>query len=74
LFCFVLLLDDTILTRVKWNLSVIFICVSFTVEDVEHFFFFFFFFFAFGTSSFGKCLSSLANLLIGLFVVLVFDF
>jgi hypothetical protein len=52
-----------ILKRVKWNLSVAFICISFMVKDGEHFFMCFL---AIWISSFEKVLfGSVAHFFIG---------
>jgi hypothetical protein len=48
----VLFLMIAILTRVRWNLSVVLICISFMARDDEHFFMFL----AIWTSSFEKVL------------------
>jgi hypothetical protein len=39
--------DDSYLTRVKWNLSVVLICISFIARDGEHVFMLFFWPFGF---------------------------
>jgi general stress protein CsbA len=51
----VLFLMVAILTGVRWNLSVVLICISFMARDGEHFFMCFF---AIGISSFEKVLFS----------------
>jgi hypothetical protein len=58
-----------ILTEVRWNLSVVLICISFMVRDGEHFFMCFL---AIGISSFEKVLfSSIAHFFIGSLILRV---
>jgi hypothetical protein len=59
---FVVFFMIAIQTGVRWNLSVVLICISFMARDDEHFFMFL----AFWTSSFEKVLfSSVAHFFIG---------
>jgi hypothetical protein len=61
-----------ILTGVRWNLSVVLIYISFIAKDVEYFFMYLLAILAIGTSE--KCLfHSLVHLLIGLFILLIFN-
>jgi hypothetical protein len=61
-----------ILTGVKWNLSVVLICISFIARDSEHFFMCFL---AIGISFFEKVLfSSLAHFFIGSLILGEFSF
>jgi hypothetical protein len=56
-----------ILIEVRWNLSVVLICISFMAKDVEHFFICIL---AIYTFSFGNCLfSSFAHLFSGLLIL-----
>jgi hypothetical protein len=70
----VVFLMMAILTRVKGNLSVVLICISFTARDGEHFFLCFYFL-AIWTSSFESALfSSFAHFFIGLLIFWEFSF
>jgi hypothetical protein len=61
-----------ILTGVKWNLSVVLICISFMARDGEHFFMCFL---AISISSFEKVLlSSVAHFFIGSLILGEFSF
>jgi NADH:ubiquinone oxidoreductase subunit 3 (subunit A) len=61
-----------ILTEVRWDLNVALTWISFIAKDVEHFFIYLL---AISTSSFENCpFNSFAHFLIGLFVLLVFNF
>jgi hypothetical protein len=62
----------TVLTGVRWNLSVVLICISFMARDGKHFFMCFF---AIWISSFEKVLfSSVAHFLIGSLILGEFSF
>jgi hypothetical protein len=68
LFVFLII---AILTGVRWNLSVILICISLMAKDAEHFFMYLLTI----CTSFEKCLyNSFTHLVMELFVLLVFDF
>jgi hypothetical protein len=56
------------MTGMRWNLNVILIFISFKAKDVEHFFMYLLDI----CTSFDNC--SFAYLLIGLFILLVFNF
>jgi hypothetical protein len=61
-----------ILTGVRWNLSVVLICISFMVSDGEHFFMYFL---AIWISSFEKVLfNSVAHFFIGSLIFGEFSF
>jgi hypothetical protein len=60
------------LTGMRWNLSVILICISFMGKDVEHFFMNLLA--IYNSSPENSLFSLFAHLLIGLFVLLLFDF
>jgi hypothetical protein len=61
-----------ILTGVRWNLSVVLICISFMARDSEHFFMCFL---AIWISSFEKVLfSSVAHFFIGSLILVEFSF
>jgi hypothetical protein len=71
----VVFLMIAIQTRVRWNISVVLVCISFMARDGEHFFMWFLFFvcFAIWTSSFEKVLfSSVAHVFIGTLILVEF--
>jgi hypothetical protein len=70
----VVFLMVAILTRVRWNLKVALICISFVAKDGEHFFMCFLFL-VIWTSSFEKALfSSFAHFFIGSLIFGEFSF
>jgi hypothetical protein len=62
---FLVLLTITILTGVRWNLSVVLILISFIAKDVEHLFIYFYLPFVLLLRTF----NSFAHLLVGLFII-----
>jgi hypothetical protein len=68
----VVFLMVAILTRVRWNLSMFLICISFMARDGEHFFMYFL---AIWISSFEKVLfNSVAHFFIGSLILGEFSF
>jgi hypothetical protein len=63
-----ILLKTAILVEVRWNLNVVFICISFIAENVDHFFMYLIAI----CTSFENCLyNSFTHLLTGLFAFLL---